>query len=439
MRHTHLGAAVLLGFLAGLPSLHAGLYYSGETFADLPSQWRGFLLDQRSLRTIAVKPSAAAPAGPARKHYEAEAARLAKLSQQRKLTADEAADLGALYVRLGEPARALEILRTAQREHPTHFHLATNLGTAWQMQGDLAQAAACLEQAVRLAPGKLQKAEELHLKLVRLRNREPRDAQELDDLFGIRYVGPNGRFEPGRLAEAQRKRLPTEAVALVQRLALWLPADARLLWQLAELAGANGDVATAAAIMDGCVTEFGLRAAELRDHRRAYRDLADQLAKKDGGDAKTMHEGHAGLFKPRSLRPLVRKLDQSPLPPIDPKGVNALPWSVVTETTLDRQYRPTFPRYLKQLDGKQVTLSGYMQPLGEDHDLGAFLLIEYPVGCWYCEQPEMTAIVLVEMPEGKTHNFTRGQVHVRGKLLLNASDPENFLYTIRDAKVSQQE
>ena len=26
----------------------AGLYYSGETIADLPSQWRGYLLDQRA-------------------------------------------------------------------------------------------------------------------------------------------------------------------------------------------------------------------------------------------------------------------------------------------------------------------------------------------------------------------------------------------------------
>ncbi len=225
----------------------------------------------------------------------------------------------------------------------------------------------------------------------------------------------------------------------MQQLALWLPSDGRLLWQLAELAGANGDAATAAALMDGCVTEFGLRAADLRDHRRDYRSLADELAKKGNGNGKTRHEGHAGLFKPRSLRPLVHKLGRTPLPPIDPKGVNVLPWSVVTETMLDRQYRPTFPRYLKDLDGKTVTLSGFMQPLGEDNELGAFLLIEYPVGCWYCEQPEMTAILLVELPEGKTHNFTREQVHVRGKLVLNANDPENFLYTIRDATISQKE
>ncbi len=439
MRQPLLRAALLLGFVANTPSLRAGLYYSGETFAELPSQWRGFLLDQRSLRTLAVKSTPAVPAGPIRQRYEAEAVRLTKLAGQRPLTADEAADLGALYVRLGELGKAIDVLRTAQRQSPKHFHLAANLGTAWQMQGDLAQAAAALEQAVRLAPDKLRKAEELHLKLVRLRSRQAKDAQDLDDLFGVAYVGPSGRFEPGRLAEAQRKRLPANAVALVQQLALWLPSDGRLLWQLAELAGSNGDIATAAAIMDGCVTEFGLRAADLRSHRRAYRSAAEERTAKGESDVKAAHEGHPGLFKPRSPRPLVRKLDPMPLPPIDPKGVNALPWSVVTETALDRQYRPTFPRYLKELDGKKVLLNGYVQPLGEDAELSAFLLIEYPVGCWYCEQPEMTAIVLIELPEGKTYNFTRGQVQVRGKLVLNARDPENFLYTLRDAEVSQKE
>jgi tetratricopeptide (TPR) repeat protein len=423
----------------------AGLYYSGENYAELPSQWRGFLLDQRALRTIAVRPNGGAGAGPIRKRYQAEMEKLTKLAQARRLTADEAADLGALHLRLGDTARAIEILRIAQKDNPKHFHLAANLGTAWQMQGDLAQAAACLEQAANLAPAKNQKAEQLHRKLVRLRARQSRNAADLDDLFGIGYVGPSGKFEAGRLAEVQRKRLPDDAIALVQQLALWLPADGRLLWQLGELAGANGDVATAAAILDGCVTEFGLRSAQLREHRRAFRAAADGPTRsvatrgQRGDDTKSQHEGHPGLFKPRSQRPLARKLDQTPLPPIDPKGVNVLPWSVVTETTLDRQYHPTFPRYLKDLGGKKVTLEGYLQPLGDDAELNAFLLVEYPIGCWYCEQPETTAILLVELPEGKTHPYTRSQVRVRGKLILNASDPENFLYTIRGAEVRQAE
>jgi hypothetical protein len=427
MRPLHAAVLVLLACPA---SLQAGLHYSGETFDQLPSRWRGFLLDQRLLRIVANRPPAGSAPGPARARYEQDAARLVKLSKERKLTADEAADLGAIYVRMGDYGRAVEALRSAQRANPVHFRLAANLGTAWQLFGDLAQAGACLEQAVKLAPGKQLGAEQLHLKLVRARAREGRDARGLDNLFGVRYIGPGGKYEPGRLAPKQRKVLPSAAVALTQQLALWLPADARLLWQLAELANAHGDVVTAAAMLDGCVTEFGLRTAELQAHRRALRPAAN--ARKLAGDREE-HERHALPFKPRSSRPLVAKA--APRPAVDPKGVNPLAWEVLAETTVDRRYRPTFARYLKELAGKGVVLDGFQQPIGDDPDLSSFLLIEHPVGCWYCEAPELVNIVLVELPGDKTIRPTRSQLRVTGKLLLNADDPENFFYVIRDAKV----
>jgi hypothetical protein len=49
--------------------------------------------------------------------------------------------------------------------------------------------------------------------------------------------------------------------------------------------------------------------------------------------------------------------------------------------------------------------------------------------------PEVSGIVLVELPDGKTVPFTRSLVKVTGKLSLNAADPENFLYTIKEARV----
>jgi tetratricopeptide (TPR) repeat protein len=424
-------------FLAVALPARAGVYYSGEQFAELPSQWRGFLLDQRLLRQIAVKPTGTQTAHPVRLRYEEAAATLEKTARQRPLTADESADLGALYIRLGDVAKAVETLRSAQREHRQHFRTVANLGTAWQLQGDLPQAAAALQEAVRLAPGKLQRAEELQLKLVRFRQRQAKDAQELDDLFGIRYVGAGGNYEPGTLAPPESKKLPADAVGLVQQLALWLPADGRLLWQLAELANAHGDVKTAAAIMDGCVTEFNMAAAELRRHRQLTRDAADRLAKASpaGEDGKAAHEGHTGI-KARSLRPLVTKLEHVDLPPVTATGVNQLPWSVLIDTTVDRHFKPTFAKYLRELDGKEVSLLGFMQPLDENPELTSFMFIEYPVGCWYCEMPEVTGIVLVDLPAGKTHPFTRGLVKVTGKLTLNATDPENFLYTISKARVS---
>jgi tetratricopeptide (TPR) repeat protein len=423
--------------LVGNLGARAGLYYSGEDQAELPSQWRGFLIDQRSLRMAAVKPGAGVGAGPLRLRYEDEVARLEKAGRDRKLTADEKADLGALYVRLGEAAKAVEVLRAAQREHADHFRIAANLGTAWQMQGDLDQAAAALEQAVRLAPEKLKPAEEYHLKLVRLRQKEAAGSQGLDDLFGVRFVGDKGEYEPGKLAKEQREKLPKDAVAVAQQLALWLPADPRLLWLLAELAGAFGDLQTAAAIMDGCVTEFGLNDADMRQRRRLTRSAADEKAKLTGGPSRAEHESHVGGMMARSKRPLVNKIDLAALPPIKSDGINTMPWSVLAETSLDRNYRPTFMKYLQDLDGKQVALTGFMQTFGDELEASSFMLIEYPVGCWYCEVPPIQGIILVELPPDQAASYRRSLVKVTGKLTLNATDPENFLYIISRATVAE--
>lgn len=415
-------SASVFFLLIGSP-VWAGLHYSGEPFADLPAQWRGFLPDQRLLRTL---PSPAI-ANPLREPYREAADALRKLN--RPLTADEAADLGALQLRLGNVEGAIEVLRHAQRQHPDHWRLNANLGTAWQMQGDLDQAAQLLRQAVKLAPPRFRKAEELHLKLVMLRRGEAKGNQSLDNLFSVNYAD-----DPA----AVRAKLSGDAVSSLQMLALWLPADGRLLWQLGELAHVFGDERTAAAILDGCVTEFGMSDPALRKRRVELRALADKVAKDSPlgrSDAQSVHSGgHAGLAF-RSPRPLPRRLDSARLPPIRPDGLNPLPWSLLVETVMDRNYKPTFAKHLRELDGRRVVLTGFMQPIGDDVETGMFLLMEYPVGCWFCEAPEPTGIVFIELPEGKSAKLTRDQVKIEGKLTLNSADPEHFLYTIRDAKV----
>jgi hypothetical protein len=410
----------------------AGLYYSGETYAALPSQWRGFLLDQRALRNVAAKPMAGQDASPLRVKYLKEAERLQQqLDKDRQLPADQWADLGALYVRLGEPVKAVGILREAQRAYPNHFAIAANVGTGWQLAGDLSQAAAALQHAVHLAPGKFLPVEEAHLKLVRLRLKQKAAVQELDDLFGVRFVNDKGEYEAGRLADEERKKLPVRAVAVAQQLALWLPADGRLLWQLAELAAAHGDVASAAAMMEGCVVQFGMTNPELRRRRLLLRDAAD--ARNSAGKADHAKHGQALAF--RSLRPLVGTFDLGALPPISATGVNALPWELFAETRVEKPFRPVFPDYLKHLEGKQVALTGFMYPLRDDPEAAAFMFIENPVGCWYCEMPETTGVLYVELPPGKAITVRRGLLRVEGRLTLNASDPEDFLYTIRAARI----
>lgn len=405
----------------------AGLYYSGEKYAELPSRMRGFLIDLRALKMAGVERPGDTPVAPLRDDYLLAAERLTALAKSRVLTPEESADLGAIHVRLGQYAKALAVLVPAARKNPEHFRLAANLGTAFQLSGDLERAAEYLTEAVRLAPRDRKSAEDFQLKLVRLRLKEGKGApQAVDDLFGVAYSGG-----PGQLPDAQRKKLPDDAVALVQQLALWLPADGRLLWQLGELAGAHGDIRTAAAILDGCTTEYGMGTPELRKRRMLFRAAADELARKPE------HDQHKSTMKARSPRPLVKSFDESTLPAIQADRANPLPWRVLGATTTDEKGRPVFLKYLDQLDGKTVTLMGFMQPLRDELAITGFLLLEYPIGCWFCESPEATGLVTIELRTGKTVDFRKSLVKVTGKLTLNRTDPEGYLFSISDARVGE--
>jgi tetratricopeptide (TPR) repeat protein len=404
-------AALLL--LVTAARADAGLYYSGEAFRPLPARWSGYLPDLRLLRVVGMTdPRGLMPSPPLRDAYADAALKLEAAAKAGELTADEAADLGALDLRLGRPAKALAVLRGAARKHPEHFRLAANLGTAWQLNGDLPQAVSALEEAVRLAPPELKAAEQLHLKLARSRAAAPKSTA-LDDLFDY-------------------AKLPPDALALAQRLALSLPNDGRLVWQLGELAHATGDTRTAAALLDGCVGEFALADPEVRRRRELYRAQADALER--AGKHATV-----GTTEFRSRRALVRAIDPSRLPTLRPDGVNPIVWAAVGETEYGRDAKPVFLKYLDALDGKRVSVTGFMAPgpggRGTD-TLTGFVLTENPVGCWFCETPGPTQVLMVELAPGQTAEPTRNVVKVAGTLRLNRTDPEQYPFTITNARLA---
>ncbi len=407
----------LLVCLGASPAL-AGAYYSGDARNELPAEWAGFLRDQRALRQAADPKSDFAPL---RDTAVDAVVKLEQLKKTRDLTADELADLGALYLRLGQPEKAVGVLRPALRQHPEHFRIAANLGSAWQQAGDLAQAGAALEEAVRLAPKSNRAVEELHLKLVRGRAKEKKGASNLDDLFGADYTGD------------AKAKLPANALALVQELALVLPFDSRLLWQLAELANAHGDIRTAANLLDGAVVELGLQSEVTRTRRARFRAAADELAKKED------HAIHKGTLKFASTRVFKTLIDETKLPKVDPKGINRLPWSALAETTLTKKFEPEFLKYIGDLDGRTVTFTGFLRPTRNGDGLGEFLMTEMPIGCWFCESPGATQVIWVELTDGKTIDFTRAPIQVTGKLELNRTDAESHLYRVTGAMVKRVE
>src|SRR5579872_427596 len=75
-------AFFVFAFLALIPSpAFAGLYYSGEHYAELPSRFRGFLVDFRALRAAAIERPRDMPVSPLRGDFLIALERLEKLAK----------------------------------------------------------------------------------------------------------------------------------------------------------------------------------------------------------------------------------------------------------------------------------------------------------------------------------------------------------------------
>lgn len=223
---------------------------------------------------------------PLRKRYlDRQANLLARGLDQ--LTVEELASLGECRIRLRELDAALDVLQRARGRDPRNFWVSANLATLYQQMGQYHEAMDQAQSAQDFFPDNwpggpaardwFRKVERAQLKLLRLRVRESGSrpsgrlapATDVDNLFDVRFEGP---YEPGRLPDAERTKLPPEALAVVQQLLLWTPDDTRLYWLLGELYNAQGDLTSAAAIFDECLGSRRFDAPALRTHRQAVRE-----------------------------------------------------------------------------------------------------------------------------------------------------------------------
>lgn len=99
-------------------------------------------------------------------------------------------------------------------------------------------------------------------------------------LFDVKFVGESGHYEAGKLAAAEKAKLPKDAVAIAQQLMLWSPDDAGLQWLLAELYASEGRLREAELIFNQVVEsrQYSNR-PEFMEHRSAVRDAVARLPK----------------------------------------------------------------------------------------------------------------------------------------------------------------
>ncbi len=97
-------------------------------------------------------------------------------------------------------------------------------------------------------------------------------------------------------------------------------------------------------------------------------------------------------------------------------------------------YKPEFPADLKALDGKDITLKGFMFPLDSVEAQKFFLFGPFPVSCPF--QYHVGPSLVVEVfAEKNPVTFTYDPLTITGTLELVKEDPDNSVfYRLRHAK-----
>jgi hypothetical protein len=131
---------------------------------------------------------------------------------------------------------------------------------------------------------------------------------------------------------------------------------------------------------------------------------------------------------------------------MDTTGANSQPAGGVWDILLKLSYResydrnagemnffPIFTPEIRSLDGKEVTVKGYILPMEANGEV--FLLSAYPAAsCFYCNKNAGPQSIMEIYPK-KPIPYEEGMVTVKGRLKLNYNDPYKFSYLLEGAQL----
>lgn len=95
--------------------------------------------------------------------------------------------------------------------------------------------------------------------------------------------------------------------------------------------------------------------------------------------------------------------------------------------------KPIFSQAAKSLDGKVITLPGYMNPFEQGNKGTTFMLSSLPINaCFFCGVggPESVVEIILIKPI----SFTENPIEIKGILRLNDKDPDRMIYRIEQAE-----
>lgn len=169
-------------------------------------------------------------------------------------------DLAAVLIRLGKPASAIVILETVESRHPGEYIVASNLGTAYEMTGDVETALEWIEEGLRRNANAHYGTEWVHLAVLRAKQRIADDPRWLaaNSILGLDFGSEPAPLAPDAAALTSIGAPgDLESIAddlgyqLAERLSLVPPPDAvagSLLADLSSLLAASRSLEHAIAV-----------------------------------------------------------------------------------------------------------------------------------------------------------------------------------------------
>ena len=124
----------------------------------------------------------------------------------------------------------------------------------------------------------------------------------------------------------------------------------------------------------------------------------------------------------------------------DTDGVAVTDWQVLGDVTMvekDNLYVPDFGEDIKALDGKVISLKGYMMPLEQSKEQTNFILSANPIAsCFFCGPDGASS--LVEIQARKAVAFSYNPVIITGTLELLEDDPMGMFYRLVNAEATHE-
>jgi hypothetical protein len=122
------------------------------------------------------------------------------------------------------------------------------------------------------------------------------------------------------------------------------------------------------------------------------------------------------------------------------KGLPSLVWPTLynirfekAKDNLGEYEKPIFSQAAKTLDGKIVSLPGYMIPFENGSKGTTFMLSSLPINaCFFCGVGGPESVVEVIMKEPLS--FNEKPIEIKGILRLNDKNPDRMIYRIEQAE-----